>query len=82
LDLGRSETGLVDGNLLCRIDDGIGTCARCAIKLVDIAEPLLGSAPACLAGPVREYHDIFYQGELLSWTLPHVSKNFGTMESA
>ena len=54
----RSETGIVEGGLLGRVDAAVGRDAGGAIELVDVAPPLVDEDTATLAGAVRKDDDV------------------------
>jgi hypothetical protein len=49
----RSETRIVERELLARIDGGVRPAARRAVELVDVRTVLVGTEPAGLSGAVR-----------------------------
>src|SRR6185295_18502852 len=54
----RPDAGIVERELLGRIDRRVRPAARRAIKLVDVAAALIDQNAAALAGPVGEDHDV------------------------
>lgn len=48
----RSESRIIEGQLLARVDIIFGAAARRAVELVDVADVLIGREPAGLTGAV------------------------------
>ena len=59
-----AEAGVVEGNLLARIDGAVRPDAAGPVELVDVAQPLLRPCAAVLTGTVREDHDVLGHGPL------------------
>jgi len=59
-----TEAGVIEYNLLRRIDAGVRVVTRAAVHLIDVANALFRTGTAVLAGPVREHNDVLRHNTL------------------